>query len=295
MKGRDRRAWILGGVFVGLVVGAKRLLSWTPDPLDELYAGRRPLVLGHRGASKVAPENTLPSFRAALDQGADGFELDAQLSADGVPVVIHDFSLERTTDGRGSVTAHTLAELRRLDAGAWFAPELAGTRIPTLEEVLELARGRAIANVELKTLDARSGRLEAAVVRLVERLGMEQQVLLSSFNPASLWWVWRANPRLARGLLYAEDQPFYLRQRWLRSLARPDAMHPSRTAATREHVHAAKVRGFRVNVWTVDDPGEARRLMDLDVDGIITNRPDAILAVRDEWRAARLGAPRLVP
>src|SRR5512143_223381 len=109
----------------------------------------RPLVFAHRGASKMAPENTLPAFEAAVRSGADGVELDVQYSSDGQLVVIHDLTLEALTDGTGRVTAHTLRELRALDAGYHFSPEFAGTRIPVLDEVLDLLRDRLLVNVEL--------------------------------------------------------------------------------------------------------------------------------------------------
>ncbi|MGC8781706.1 MAG: glycerophosphodiester phosphodiesterase, partial [Anaerolineae bacterium] len=128
---------------------------------------RQPLIFAHRGACRVAPENTLPAFLAAMDLGADGVELDVQYSSDGKLMVIHNPSLEATTNGTGRVTAHTFDELRALDAGAHFAAEFAGTPIPTLDEVLELAAGRLLVNIELKALDAATSSIGADVVACV--------------------------------------------------------------------------------------------------------------------------------
>ncbi|HEV8663384.1 MAG TPA: glycerophosphodiester phosphodiesterase family protein, partial [Candidatus Methylomirabilis sp.] len=123
------------------------------------------LNIAHRGASADAPENTLPAFEAALAAGADALELDVHLAADGAIVVIHDITLARTTSGRGFVGRHTLADLKRLDAGSWFGARFAGTAIPTLEEVVTLARGRARLFVELKAGSDFYPGIEGAVVR----------------------------------------------------------------------------------------------------------------------------------
>ncbi len=284
MRRRDIALGILG---LGLGIGGARVARWTPRPFDRLYRSRQPLVFGHRGASASAPENTLPAFQAAIEQGADGVELDVQLSADGVPVVIHDDTVDRTTDGHGRVTGLSLAELRALDAGRFRGNAFAGTRIPTLDEVFELARGHLLVNVELKIDDTRDAGLEKRVVETIARHAMRDQVIVSSFNPVSLWRLRRLDPALPRGMLYAPDQPRYLRDRWLAVLARPDAMHPGRTLATREHVDALRSDGFKVNVWTVDERAEVKRLIDLGVDGIISNRPGDVV----RWRAELAGRP----
>src|SRR6266704_6290544 len=132
------------------------LPSTRPAPAAPAAAPlRRPLRIAHRGASARAPENTLAAFAEAVRLGANAIELDVHLTADGVPVVIHDGTVDRTTNGRGEVAAMTLKDLRRLDAGAWFSSRFRGERIPTLEESLEFARGRCAMNVEIKEPPAR--------------------------------------------------------------------------------------------------------------------------------------------
>jgi glycerophosphoryl diester phosphodiesterase len=240
----------------------------------------RPLILAHRGASRRAPENTMAAFRLAAQLGADGLELDVQLTSDGEVVVMHDSTLNRTSNGHGRVLDWPLAGLRVLDAGGWYAPEFAGEPIPTLAEVLHELGPRLVLNVELKTT-LFGGGLEAEVVRLVEDAGLGERVILSSFDPLALWRVRRLNPHLATGLLYAPDSPLYIRGRWLQALARPAALHPRWDTLDGPGVAAAHRQGLAVRPWTCDDPDGLRRLIEWGVDAIITNVPDVALAVRD--------------
>jgi len=237
----------------------------------------RPLNLAHRGARQVAPENTLAAFCAALDiPGCDGVELDVHLSADGQIVVIHDFTLDQTTDGHGPVGAKTLAELKQLDAGSWKDRRFAGERIPTLKEALDVLGDRAIINIELKSRMAHRTGLEARVVELVLQQCLGQRVILSSFDPLAIWRVKRLAPHLVTGLLYAPKMPFYLRRAWLRPLVHPDALHPHHALISPDWMRWAKARGYRVNVWTVNEPAAMRQMADFGVDAIITDRPEVL-------------------
>lgn len=241
----------------------------------------RPLNIAHRGASRVAPQNTLAAFEKALQIGADGIEFDVRLCADGVPVVIHDATVDATTDGTGRVEAMGLAALKQLDAGSSFAPAFAGTPIPTLAEVLEAVEGDVLLNVELKAPDLRDRGLEQAVVDVIEQHGMEEQVLLSSFNPLALRRVQQIDPHLATGLLYT--RPAWA-ARGLASLMMVQplaALHPHRAIVDEQHIGWAKAHRVRLHVWTVDDPSEMRRLIDMGVNGIITNRPDVLRRILD--------------
>ncbi|MEE8523355.1 MAG: glycerophosphodiester phosphodiesterase family protein, partial [Thermoanaerobaculia bacterium] len=159
-----------------------------PMTIDEFLAtdAERPRVIAHRGFSGVAPENTLVAIRKAIDVGADMAEIDVLLSRDRHVVVIHDDTLDRTTDGKGPVEDLSLEELRRLDAGSWFSAEFAGERMPTLAEVLDLVRGRILLNVEIKS-EAVTREIEGGIVdrvlRLIAEREMGDQVILSSFEP----------------------------------------------------------------------------------------------------------------
>jgi len=242
-----------------------------------------PLNIAHRGASAAAPQNTLAAFRKAAELGADGIELDVQLSADGVAVVIHDFVVDHTTDGLGRVADKTLVELKALDAGVRFSPQFAGERIPTLAQVFESLDGRLLVNVELKCW-RRSDALAASAVQLVRRHAMEKRVLFSSFNPLALRAVKRLAPEIPVGLLYAPDLPIYLRRAWLAPLVPHEARHPSFTIVNETMMRWCHARGLRVHAWTVDEPAGMRRLIAAGVDGIITNKPDVLVKVIGELR-----------
>jgi glycerophosphoryl diester phosphodiesterase len=243
-----------------------------------------PLVLAHRGASAYAPENTIAAFLLARELGADGVELDVQLSRDKIPVVIHDDTVNRTTDGQGRVSDLTVAELARLDAGGWKTEDYRGERIPTLAQVFDALAdwlrpvGRArpcLLNVELKTDRISTDGLEREVTNAIARRGLDR-VLLSSFNPWALNRAKKFNPRLVRGLLYDSSLPFYLPQSWLRFWSDPRALHPEHSLVTERFVKWARKKKYHINTWTVDDPDEARRLAQLGVNAIITNVPDII-------------------
>lgn len=246
--------------------------------------GDRGLNIAHRGASAVAPPNTLAAFRMAAQLGADGIECDVHLSADGIPVVIHDFTVDATTDGSGRVRDMTVAELKRLDAGVSFSPAFAGERIPTLEEVLEAVGDRLLLNIELKTTALTDYGLERAVVSLIERYGPAQEgrVLLSSFNPFSLRRVKRLAPHIPVGLLYAPDLPLPLRHTWLAPLVPHEARHPQHGMVDASYMSWARKRGYWVHTWTVDEIAEMRRLLALGVEAIITNVPDVLHTVLRE-------------
>jgi glycerophosphoryl diester phosphodiesterase len=169
--------------------------------LPHLYP-QTPLILGHRGAAAYAPENTLAAFRRALELGADGFELDVTLSADGVPVVIHDDTVDRTTDGSGAVARLTLAQLKQLSAGKKFGPEFAGEHVPTLAEVFAAFSQPAIINVELKRDPSPGRELAAKVVALIHEHQVARRVILSSFYYDNLQRIKQLDAALPVGLLY---------------------------------------------------------------------------------------------
>ena len=237
---------------------------------------KHPLNYAHRGASHDAPANTLAAFHLAAELGADGIEFDVHLSKDGEAVVIHDFSLDGTTDGQGQVRDHTLAELRELDAGSWFDAAYAGQRIPTLQEVVDNVGHRLQFNIELKTKGLRDEGLAAEVVRIVEDNNLSGRVIISSFSPLLLRWVRKANPTIPLGLLYSTDQNLPLRKAWFRHLLHVEALHPHYSMVNSQYVGWARARGYRLHVWTADDPVVMRELIQLGVDIIITNRPDLL-------------------
>ncbi|MGA9347578.1 MAG: glycerophosphodiester phosphodiesterase [Anaerolineae bacterium] len=261
------------------------------NKLDHLYQGGV-LNFAHRGASRDAPENTLAAFRLAREMGADGVELDVQASKDGEAVVIHDFTVDATTDGQGPVRDKTLAELKELDAGSWFDARFAGQRIPTLQEVIVEVGHQLLLNIELKAKVFSSASLVAEVVRLIEDHNLVHRAIVSSFSPLALRRVKRLNHHIPTGLLYYFDLPAHLIRALFAFLADPDALHPEKHLVAQEYTRWAKERGYRVNAWTVDEPAEMERLIALGVDGIITNRPDVLREILEigEYRGDHVKA-----
>jgi glycerophosphoryl diester phosphodiesterase len=231
----------------------------------------RALVWAHRGASFDAPENTLASFALAETQGADGIELDAQLCQTGEVVVLHDESLGRTTGFAGLIGETPWSIVRTLDAGSRKNERYRGERIPLLADVL--GAFPRLVNVEIKCDRADDRGLTAAVVRVIREARAEDRILLSSFNPLCLLRARVLAPGLPRALLFERDSAWPLRSALSAPLLSAVALHPENVLATPERIGGWRKRGYRVTVWTVDDPAEAARLIGAGVSGIITNRP----------------------
>lgn len=243
----------------------------------------RPLRIAHRGASARAPENTLAALREAIRLGADLIECDVHLSADGVPMLIHDDTVDRTTSGRGAVAALTSGRLRRLDAGAWFSSRFRGERIPTLEEAFECARGRCGLNIEIKEAGGRRkaaspaaraaadpGAVARAVARALKRTGFKDLLIVSSFSPRALQAARTALPHVRLGFLASRSL------RGLRAVHRKvglHAVHPHVRLAALRRVRLAHRLGLRVLFWTVNDLRLMRRLLALGCDGLMTDDP----------------------
>lgn len=223
---------------------------------------KTPKILAHRGASAHAPENTMAAFELALSHQADGIELDVMLSKDDQVVVIHDDTVDRTTDGSGRVSDMTLDELKSLDAGD-------GQKIPTLIDVFEQFGDKCLLNIELKNYISIFDRLPIAVAHIVRTYHLEDSVIISSFNPFNLPRFKRRLGGVELGLITLPDKASH----WIWRLFRYDALHPHFTDVDRILVSALHAQNRQVNVWTVDEPDEILRLADLNVDSIITNDP----------------------
>lgn len=222
----------------------------------------KPKIIAHRGASARAPENTMAAFQLALDEGADGIELDVMLSKDRQLIVIHDATVDRTTNGTGKVAELTMDELKQLDTGG-------GEAIPTLDEVFTTFGGKFLINIELKNYTSIFDSLPIAVAQLVKARNLVDSTLISSFNPFNLPRYRRQIPEAELGLLTGPGKA----KHWLWRMFRFDAFHPYYEDVDAVLVSAVHARQRQVNVWTVDDPDEIRRLAKLGVDSIITNDP----------------------
>lgn len=241
-----------------------------------------PAIIAHRGASAHAPENTLAAFRLAVEQQADGIELDVHLTADGEVVVIHDANLGRTTNGSGSVYAKTLTELRQLDAGSWFGTQFSGERLPTLREVFELVGDQLFVNVELKGPGLLKSPLPALTVEIVRQFGFGDRVIFSSFNPWLLRQTARLMPEAKIGLLLPPGGI----AGWVRMLSKlivtPWAYHPHYLTITPSFFERASREKRPVLAYTVNQPEEIFRLCALGIYGIITDDPAKALALCGE-------------
>jgi glycerophosphoryl diester phosphodiesterase len=232
-----------------------------------------PRVLAHRGGGALAPENTMAAIRTGLAAGFRAVEFDVMLSADGEPVLIHDETLDRTTDGRGAVAARTVAELERLDAGSWYSARFAGERIPRLDRVADYCRAHGIwMNVEIKPstgADAATGRTVALALERGVAGASGPLPLLSSFSEDALAAARQAAPGLPRGLLCERVAPD-----WQRRLQRLQCVslhcdHRRLDAAT---VGRLRHAGYWVFCYTVDDPGRLLELARWGVDAVCTDQ-----------------------
>jgi glycerophosphoryl diester phosphodiesterase len=252
-----------------------------------------PAIIAHRGASLEFPENTLLAFEGAIAAGADLVELDVRLTADGVPVVLHDPDVSSTTNGHGLIHQLFLAEVKKLNA-PHGQPRHTG--IPTLREALELFRGRVAVELEIKNIpgeasfDPSQEAIAREVVWLLDEISFSDPVLVSSFNPATLEHVRQLAPALPTGLLSSrETDPqgalAYVLEKGHRFLL-PDAEAVSRGGEA--FVREAHLQGVLVGTWTVDDPGEIYRLFRLGIDAVESNDPRGAISVRERARADAL-------
>lgn len=238
----------------------------------------RPLLIAHRGASTVAPEHTLPAYEAAIQAGADALELDVHLSADDQLVVIHDASVDRTTDGRGRVRELTVRELKRLDAGRWFGRAFRGQRVQTVAEVLERFRDRVRFGIELKGGSDFYPGIEERLVTLLQLYDVVDRTLVASFDHYALRKCHDLDPDVRTGALLAG-----------RVLA-PGALAPrgvltalclEAAFVTERDVVLCREAGLDCYLWVVNAPDDARRLASWGIAGLITDRPDLLRPVLD--------------
>ncbi|MCA9884425.1 MAG: glycerophosphodiester phosphodiesterase [Anaerolineae bacterium] len=238
------------------------------------------LVYGHSGAMGYRPTNTMPAFELALEQGAQAIELDAHRSKDGHVVVVHNFTVDDTTNGTGTVNQMTLAELKALDAGSWFDEQYAGIQIPTLDEIFEAFGAQLLINVEIKSDSPETDGVEEAVTECIARHNMQQRVIISAFNPLVLK---RCRPLMLEvplAFLYSPTVPYDTLS--LLGDFQTEAYHPVYTMVDADLMREEKAKGRVVNVWTVNDLDEGRRLRDLGVNGIMTDYPDKMIAALKE-------------
>jgi glycerophosphoryl diester phosphodiesterase len=239
------------------------------------------LNIAHRGASALAPENTIAAFERAVELGADVIELDLHMSQDGELVVIHDDTLDRTTDGSGPVHQRSLGELMRLDAGRWFGEGFAGQRIPRLAEVLDRFAGRVPLALEIKAGSTFFPGIEEKVVSALRERAAIDQTAVASFDHYALRRLKEIEPTIRTAALLV-GRPVSLSA--LAGPAKADGLALEASFVTKTEVEACRAAGLHIVVWVVNDPVQMRHFIGLGVDGIITDRPDLLRLALTEHR-----------
>lgn len=250
------------------------------------FAGKRPRIMAHRGASGEAPENTIPAFDLAVEQAADILEMDVHLTRDGYVVVAHDPTVDRVTDGHGAIADMTLAQLQALDAGYRFTADGGttypfrgtGVQVPTLAQVLARYPQMPL-NIEIKAHSEVLVRKTRALLEEHGRLG-DKSVVLAAFDHGLIEIIRRIAPEVETCFSVKEIRQFLVRT-WLnvprfRSIGRAFQVPVRRSLlriVTARFVRVAQAAGFEVHPWTIDDEAEMHRLLDLGVDGLFTNHP----------------------
>ena len=237
-------------------------------------------ILAHRGCSSLAPENTLASFRAAKQHGASGVELDASLLSDNTVVVFHDEKVDRCTDGTGLLHDFTLDEIRKLDAGSWFSPQYKGEKVPTLDETLTLLNEINLdLNLEIKSRIGEEKLITGEIQKILKSHSAftQNNLLLSSFNYTALQYARELFPHANIAILYEDRLP----DAWLQQARDIDAcaINLNVEHASKETIQSVQTEKYKTYIWTVDAIDEAERLKKLNVNGIITNRPQDLMEI----------------
>ncbi|WOI42274.1 glycerophosphodiester phosphodiesterase [Bacillus altitudinis] len=229
-------------------------------------------IIAHRGSSSAAPENTIAAFDVAVEQGADYIELDVQMTMDQHVVVIHDDTVDRTTNGNGLVKSYTLDQLKKLDAGSWFEQQYTNERIPTLQEILERYSQRIGILIEIKHPKRQIG-IEKAVARIINRFSYSRHIIIQSFDVHALQRIKAFAPSLRTALIIKPDA-FKLTKRKLTTYSSfANCLNMKKTMINRWWIDRIHTFGMDVFIWTVKDQKTADRIKKHPIDGVVTDNP----------------------
>ncbi|MDN0039942.1 glycerophosphodiester phosphodiesterase family protein [Bacillus aerophilus] len=229
-------------------------------------------IIAHRGSSSAAPENTIAAFDVAVEQGADYIELDVQMTMDQHIVVIHDDTVERTTNGNGLVKSYTLDQLKKLDAGSWFDQQYTNERIPTLQEILERYSQRIGILIEIKHPKRQIG-IEKAVARIINQFAYSRHIIIQSFDVHALQRIKAFAPSLRTALIIKPDA-FKLTKRKLTTYSSfANCLNMKKTMINRWWIDRIHTFGMDVFIWTVKDQKTAHRIKKYPIDGVVTDNP----------------------
>jgi len=243
-----------------------------------------PTLFAHRGASAYAPENTLVAFELAAHQNADAIELGAKLSRDGQVVVIHDQTVDRTTDGSGKVGELTLAEIKELDAGSTYDQAFRGEKIPTLNEVFEAVGGKLVINIELTNYASPLDGLPKKVATLTQAHALENHVLFSSFNPIALFKIHKLLPSVPLGLLAIPGVGGAWARSFLGRFIPYQALHPEIRDTTEGLIHHCHQLNKRVHTYTLNHAEPMLQLFKWGIDGVFTDDPPLAHRTRSTYQ-----------
>jgi len=253
------------------------LMSWQPLDTSILYQNHDFLLFGHRGSPEKQPENTISSFKQAVADGCNAVELDVFCSRDGQLVVFHDETLERTTDGTGEVVTHTLSQLQSLNAAKIWPGR--NETIPTLNDVIDSLPDDIIVNIEIKNYAVISKqKIEEKLVSYIREKGLDNRVIISSFNPVNLWKVKQADPSLFTALLWYEPSWYSPRYVFGLHIAHPDILHPAQEDMNSALRFWARFKKLPLHVWVVNDAEKMDQLKkDSMVKGIMSDDTELLI------------------
>ena len=262
-------AAVAGATLLTFVLAVCYYVLPANDELRTMLGGSVPIMTAHRGFSAAAPENTLPAFQLAIDQGCERAELDVQMTKDGVVMVTHDTNMRRCTGRNQNIYDLTYDEVRKLDAGRWFGKKYAGTKVPTLAEVLDLCKGKIELNIEIKP-NAATPELETETLRIIREKGFENDCVITSQSYETLCKVKELAPGISTGYILALGVGSYY------DLPAADFFSVESTFITSGMVQQVHLRGKTVSAWTVNREEDASDLLSLGVDDIITDKPGMV-------------------
>ena len=240
------------------------------------------LIYAHRGASKLAPENTMPAFDLAYQAGADGIETDVQLTKDSVPVLIHDENVRRTTNGTGFVQDYTYEEIKKLDAGSWFSSKFSDTPIVTLEEFLGWVQDKSmVLNIELKNNVIDYKNMERIVYDLLQAHQVLEQTVGSSFNPDSMKRMKEIDPKVTTAFLTSQKLPDLLG--YLRRL-QVDGLHAKYRLLNKKLAENCMQQNLALRSYTVNRPAQMKKCFKLKCEGIFTDVPHLAKEYRELYQ-----------
>jgi glycerophosphoryl diester phosphodiesterase len=266
---------VLTGIVFATTTATANTATPASDSQTQAKAAHKPFVIAHRGGKRWAPENSLSAFKKSLEAGVDGIELDIHKCKSGELVVIHDDTLNRTTNGTGYVKDATWQELSQLDSGSWYSPAFKGEKLPLLQDVFDLIKGKILINVEIKNCPINYSGIEDDLLKMLESYPYPDKIIISSFDHTVLERIHKKTKRYRLALL--GDSVMFNLADYAHGVGAA-AWNPDFDCVRKDTVKAAHDAGLSVNTWTVNGPENWKKAVDLQVDSIITDDPEGLMS-----------------